>query len=164
MIPQLTVQLPNRPGTLQALVSALADAGVDIKALGVSDRGEGETGEASLIVGDLAKAKAALDASGHDYAVVEVVAVEMDDRVGGLAAILRLLAKESINVRQLYAFVTRHSSKALAVFRVDDPAKASTLLAEGGQSVVSQATIEAGVAKPQASTPLEEHLGLDFIW
>jgi hypothetical protein len=164
MIPQLTVQLPNRPGTLQAMVSALAEADVDIKALGVSDRGEGATGEASLIVSDLDKAKAALDAAEHDYAVIDVVAVEMDDRVGGLAAILGLLATQEINVRQLYAFVSRHTSKALAVIRVDDPAKASALLADGGHSVVSQSTIEAGVAKSQAPTPLEEHLGLDFIW
>ena len=163
MIPQLTVQLPNRPGTLEAMVTALAQAEVDIKALGVSDRGEG-VGEASLIVSNLDKAKAALDAAKHDYAVVEVIAVEMDDRVGGLAAILGLLASREINVRQLYAFVTRHTSKALAVIRVDDPEKASALLREAGHSVVSQSTIEAGAAKPEAPTPLEEHLGLDFIW
>ena len=39
MIKQLTVKLPNEPGTLKGLVATLAGAGVDLKALAVSDRG-----------------------------------------------------------------------------------------------------------------------------
>ncbi len=164
MIKQLTVQLPNEPGTLAGLIKALADAAVDIKALGVSDRGEGQAGEASLIVNDLEKAKSALSASSHDFEVIEVIAVEMDDRVGGLSGILALLSKEKINVSQLYAFVTHRTSKALAVIRVDNPSRAAQLLSEGGLSVVSQEIIEKDAAKPDTPTPLGEHFGLDFIW
>jgi hypothetical protein len=164
MIKQLTVQLPNSPGTLAGLIAALAGAAVDIKALGVSDRGEGKNGEASLIVNNLEKAKAALSASSHDFEVIEVIAVEMDDRVGGLSGILTLLSNEKINVSQIYAFVTRHTSKALAVIRVDDPVRAAELLRQGGLVVVDQKTIEKDAEKPETPTPLGEHFGLDFIW
>lgn len=164
MIQQLTVQLPNKPGSLEGMITALAEAKVDIKALGVSDRDGGDHGEASLIVSHLEKATSALESGGHTFSSVSVVAVEMDDRVGGLAGILRLLAEKEINILQLYAFVTRHKSKALAVIRVDDPERASSLLAEGGMAVVSQATIEADGVKPEGPSSLGEHLGMDFIW
>ena len=38
MIEQLRVRLPNKPGALARMVSALAEAKVDMKALDVSDR------------------------------------------------------------------------------------------------------------------------------
>lgn len=164
MIQQLTVQLLNEPGSLEGMITALAEAKVDLKALGVSDREGGDHGEASMIVSDLQKATQALQATGYSFNVVPVVAVEMDDRVGGLAAILRLLAAKEVNIVQLYAFVSRHKSKALAVIRVDDPQRASSILTEGGLTVVSQATIEAGAEASQGPSPLGEHLGMDFIW
>lgn len=164
MIKQLTVQLPNRPGTLAALISVLAEAGVDLKALGVSDRGGGDHGEASMLVSDLSRARAALDAAGQAYEVQPVLAVEMDDRVGGLAAILDLLSRQAVNIQQLYAFVTRHRSKALAVIRCDDAPRASRLLVEAGFRVVSRESLEQGEADASSPSPLGEHLGLDFIW
>jgi hypothetical protein len=161
MIHQLTVKLPDRPGTLAGMVSALAEAGVDIKALGVSDRGD-DHGEASLLVTDLAKAQAAL--TGHEVRVVPVIAVEMDDQVGGLAAILSALAKSEVNIAQLYAFVGRHQSKALAVIRSDAPERAVEVLTQAGFKLLDRAKIETPDQPPEGPTPLSEHLGLDFIW
>jgi len=163
MIEQLNVRLPNRPGTLEGMVSALAEAGVDMKALNVSDRGP-DHGEASMIVSDVDKALAALEAAGHTVTRQPVLVVEMDDKVGGLAAILRALRDEQANIAQLYAFVSRHESKALAVVRVDESARAAGILERGGFRVLSQQSVAQRGTRPQGPTPLEEHLGLDFIW
>lgn len=163
MIQQLRVKLPNQPGTLLRMVSALADAGVDMKALEVSERGEG-FGEANLIVSDLDKAKAALEATDHECAVEEALGVELDDRVGGLAAILKVLAGEGINVRQLYAFVGRVEGKSLALVSVNDPARAATLLEAAGHRTFSREALEADARRGPTDTTLGDHLGAGFIW
>lgn len=162
MIEQLRVKLPNRPGTLERMVSALAEAGVDMKALQVSVRGGGEAGEANLIVSDLEKASRALEASGHELRVEQALAVEMDDRVGGLAAMLRVLADEGVNVQQLYAFVTRVQGKSLAMLSVDDLPRAKQLLRAKGFHLMSRKALERD--EPPGDTTLGDHLGADFIW
>ncbi len=165
MIEQLRVKLPNRPGTLAGMVEALAKAGVDMKALEVAERSGGH-GEANLIVSDLDGARAALDATGHDYVVEQAVAVEMDDRVGGLAAILGVLSQEQVNIQQLYAFVSRVEGKSLALFSVDDPQRATSLLEASGFRTLSRKALESGgrAEEPERHPTLGEHLGLDFIW
>ena len=65
MIQQLRVKLPNRPGQLAGLLEALAAAEVDLKALEVDESADGADGQAHLIVDDLARARGALDTSGH---------------------------------------------------------------------------------------------------
>ena len=162
MIQQLTVKLPDRPGTLAGMVSALAEAGVDIKALNVSDRTQ-DHGEASMLVSDPGRAQAAL--KDYEVQIDEVLAVEMDDQVGGLAAILDCLARHEVNIAQLYAFVSRHQSKALAVLRTDTPPEqAAEHLAQAGFRVLDQERLEQVGQRPKGPTPLSEHLGLDFIW
>ncbi|RMG15470.1 MAG: ACT domain-containing protein [Planctomycetota bacterium] len=160
MIQQLTVKLPNRPGSLERALAALAAANVDLRALAVSDRGP-DHGEASMIVSDLDSARTAL--TDYELLVHEVVVVAVDDRVGGLAAILEVLAAREVNIAQLYAFVSRHQTKALAVLRVDgDPADAARLLADAGFSVIGG--VAGADARPTGPKPLDEHSGLDFIW
>lgn len=161
MIKQLKVSLANQPGTLLGVVSALAEAGVDLKALQVSDRGE--SGEVRMIVSDLDKAQQTLTAGGHSFQVVEALVAEMDDRVGGLASILALLQAESINVEALYAFVTRVKGKSLAVLDVDDQPKAEALLREHGVTTLSHQNQLHTPTAPKAPN-LGDHLGLDFFW
>ncbi|MGE0710881.1 MAG: ACT domain-containing protein [Planctomycetota bacterium] len=158
MIRQLRVTLPNQPGTLARMVSALAEAGVDMKALEVSERGPGTNGEASLIVSDVERAVAALRGSGHSVEVEAAIAVEMDDRVGGLAPVLAALAADEINVRQLYAFVTRVAGKSLAVLTLDEPERAHGLLERKGFHLLDTGSLE-------GKSP-EDDLGayLGLIW
>lgn len=168
MVRQLRVRLPNCPGTLDGMVNALAAAGVDMKALQVSERGSGEYGLAQLIVSDLERAVKALEAGGYEFALEEVVIVELEDRVGGLARVLDVLAREQVNVKQLYAFVTRVRGKSLAVLSVDDTPRTVALLEGAGCHLVSQQALR-GERRPAPQAgcgddSLESHLGLDFIW
>ncbi len=165
MINQLKVKLDNKPGALKGCVGLLAEQGVDLKALELTERGSGEYGEAHLIVSDLQKATATLDRAGYKYEVETVLAVEMDDRIGGLAAVLDLLVAKEINIRYLYAFVTRIQGKSLAVFNVERPEEAARVLEEAKLPLVSQTKIEQSKATgPVQTASLEDHFGGDFIW
>jgi hypothetical protein len=162
VIQQVRLVLPNRPGTLEAAVRALVDAGVDMKALEVYARGDGSRGEAHLIVNDPARARGALAASGHEVTLERVVVVEVTDQVGGLAPLLAALAAAAVNVEHLYAFVTRVAGKSLCVLTVDDPDKAEALLARAGHRVATARSLEESTG-PQGDA-LGAHLGLDYIW
>ena len=162
MIDQLRVRLPNQPGALARMVSALADAKVDMKALEVSDRA-GDFGEACLIVSNQEAAIAALKATDHDFDVEAALCVEVDDRVGGLAPVLRTLEAEGINVKQLYAFVSRVQGKSVAVLLTSDPEKTLEIFKRKGFYMLSQRVIETSRG-PDGNDPLVDHLGVDFIW
>ena len=57
----------------------------------------------------------------------EVIAVKMDDRSGGLQAILDVLEEARINIEYMYAFAAPNQN-AYAVFRVDDSRSAEDYL------------------------------------
>jgi hypothetical protein len=165
MIQQLSLKVDNKPGCLRRCVGRLAESGVNIKALEVTERGGGESGIAHLIVSDFKRATEALTAEGCPYEVEDVLAVEMDDRVGGLASILSILKEREINVRYMYAFLGRVAGKSLAVFSVGDIPKAQRALAEAGVTLVSQSEIREDASAPyRFKTSLEDHFGKDFIW
>jgi hypothetical protein len=74
--------------------------------------------------------------------LTDVVAVEVEDKPGGLARLLEVLSKNNINVEYMYGFVEKHSSNALMVFRFDEPEKAAKVLLDNGITVVKQAQLQ----------------------
>lgn len=164
MIKQLKVHLDNRPGRLRDCVVLLAREGVDIKALEVTERGDGDVGQVHMIASKLETAITALKREGFDHSVEEVLAVEMDDRVGGLAAVLDVLGNESINIDYLYAFISRVHGKSVAVFHVADIESAEQMLQAAGLTVATQDKIEETEGDEEFRTTLADHFGKDFIW
>lgn len=164
MIQQLRVKLPNRPGQLARLLDVLAQAQVDLKALEVDEAPGGADGQAHLIVSDMSKARAALDGSGHEYSVQDVLVLEVPDQVGGLSRVLSILSGAEINIHYLYAFVTRVRGKSLAVLTVDELERASELLTAQSVVLVTSQGLKQEETPPEDKTSLDEHLGLDFFW
>jgi hypothetical protein len=82
------------------------------------------------------RAKKALKESGFTVGKTEVIAVEVPDRPGGLAQILRALDAATINVEYMYAFVQRSGDNAILIFRFDDLDKAIQVLTQGGIRVL----------------------------
>jgi hypothetical protein len=66
----------------------------------------------------------------------EVVAVEVDDKPGGLAKVLGAINKHHINVEYMYGFIEPGAKKAMMVFRFDDPFKATNALRDEGIRMV----------------------------
>jgi hypothetical protein len=117
-IRQLSVFVENTPGHLRAPCQLLADAGINLATLSLADTEQ--YGILRLIIRDWQRAKAVLEAAGFVVNVTEVVAVEVADRPGGLADVLRAIEQAGINVEYMYAFAEKRDGKAVLVFRFED--------------------------------------------
>jgi hypothetical protein len=82
------------------------------------------------------QAKQALKDKGFTIGRTEVLALEVPDRPGGLAEILRILGKARINVEYMYAFVQRSLENAIVIFRFDDLDTAIRVLTGAGVRVL----------------------------
>lgn len=134
-VEQISVFVENRSGQLGDVAHALRDAGVNIRAMSLSDTAD--FGVLRLMADDTAKARDVLQRKGFTVGTTPVVAVEVPDRPGGLADILEIMATRRINVEYLYAYTQRDSSRATLVFRFDRNAEALAALREEGCKVLS---------------------------
>jgi hypothetical protein len=131
---QLSLFLENKPGALSRPVRILARARFNILTLSIADANQ--FGILRLILRDWEKAKKLLEQEGFVVKVTDMVAVEVADRPGGLAEILTVLEKAGVNVEFMYAFTEKRESKAVMVFRFDDPDNAIRVLRKRGINVV----------------------------
>ena len=132
---QISVFLENKAGWLAEITRVLAEADVNIRALSVADTSD--FGILRLIVNDNDRARAALIEHGFTVAKTDVVAVEVEDKPGGLNRILALLSNKNINVEYMYAFVQHTGKDAVMVFRFDDIDAAIKLLQENNVTVLA---------------------------
>ena len=139
-IKQLSVFVENKEGKLREITDILAKAGIDIRALSIADTSE--FGILRLIVRDPQKAKALLEKNGFVATINDVVGVEINDRPGGLAEIVRLFAARDINMEYMYAFLTRTENKAYLVVRVDDASEVENLLESEKIRILTPADID----------------------
>lgn len=117
-VQQISIFLENKSGRLSEVTRVLGDHGINIRALSLADTTD--FGILRLIVNDTDKANKILKENGFTVGKTEVIAVEVDDRPGGLARILEILNTEKINVEYMYAFVERSQDNAVIIFRFDD--------------------------------------------
>ncbi len=132
---QISVFLENKTGRLAEVTSILSEAGVNIRALALADTSD--FGVLRLIVNDNKKAEETLKSHGLTVVKTDVVAVEVEDRPGGLHRILDILNKANINVEYMYAFVHQSGNNAVMIFRFDQIDEAVKLLEENGVTVIN---------------------------
>jgi hypothetical protein len=130
----VSIFLENKSGRLAEVTNVLAAANVNIRALSLADTAD--FGILRLIVDQTEQAKQALKDHGFTIGKTEVVALEVPDRPGGLAEILRILGAGGINVEYMYAFVQRSGSNAIVIFRFDELDKAIEVLISAGVRVL----------------------------
>ena len=138
MVEQLSVFLENETGGAADVVDVLARAGVDMRALALAD--ETDFGILRLIVNDPARAASALKDAGFTVRKTPVVAVEIPDRPGGLAATLNAL--RGTPVEYMYAFVRKSGEAAFAIFRFEDPEAATATLRRSGARILDAADVQ----------------------
>jgi hypothetical protein len=132
---QISIFLENKAGRLSEVTGILAKAKVNIRALALADTSD--FGVLRLIVDNNAVAEQALKESGFTVRKTKVVAVEVDDRPGGLFNILEVLKKAKINVEYMYAFIRQSGDKAIMVFRFDQSDEAIQVLMKNGITVIN---------------------------
>ena len=137
-IQQLSVFVENQKGKLLGTVKALADAGINIRAMSIADTKD--FGILRLITSDNKKAMEVL----ADESIVNttmVIAAKMEDRAGALYHVLQILSDAQINIEYLYAFTASEDFGAYVVFRVSDAAAAQEILNAHGVATLDDADI-----------------------
>ena len=125
MAKQFVVELTNRPGAMADLAEALANRGVDLRAIGGGSLGD--AGHVILTTADDAATKAVLEEGKYTYIEGESILAEVDDRPGGMARLARELANANVNIYG-HLFLGRWGDRAMFAFVVDDPVKARPIL------------------------------------
>jgi hypothetical protein len=137
---QISVFLENRKGRLYDVCSLLGKNNINIRALTIA---ETETfGVLRIVVDKSDLAIQTLRKNSFVANLTDVVAIEVGDKPGGLAEILKVFADDDINVEYMYGFVEKFSDNALLVFRFEDTDKATKILADKGVKVVTRREIE----------------------
>ena len=117
-IVQLSVFMENRVGHLSQVCQTLADCDINILALALADTSE--FGILRLIVHRWEKAKAALEQANCTVNTVEVMALEVPDRPGGMEHILQVAEKAKLGIDYMYAFTLKRNENAVLIIRFSD--------------------------------------------
>lgn len=120
---QLTINLPNSPGSLARMSDMLRAADVNIDALSCTE-GPEET-LVHIVVNDPETAKIVLRPV-TDVEATEIIAYEVRNKPGAIADLARKCAGHGINIKHIYA--TSHGKEAMCYLNVDDLEKAKKIL------------------------------------
>jgi len=129
MANQFVVQLKNQPGAMAVLAEALANRGVDLRAIGGG--GIGDSGHVIMTTADDDTTRKVLDDGGYVYVEGESILAEVDDKPGGMARIARALADAGVNIYG-HLFLGRWGDRAMFAFVVDKPDVARPILERKG--------------------------------
>jgi len=113
---QISIFLENKIGRLAEITQVLGDRGINIRALAIADTTE--FGILRMIVDKPQEAYESLEKKGLTVSQTKVIVVEVEDKPGGLAEVMAILGRASINVEYLYAFVAPKGKNALVVLKV----------------------------------------------
>ena len=119
IVKQVTVFLTDKPGQLANAEAALADAGINIRALSSIPLAS-DHGIAHFVVDDAPAAEKALGPVGLAVRTTDVLLVEMPDRPRALLEVTQRLADAGVNIQYVYGSVAAPGAPAPAVFKVSD--------------------------------------------
>ncbi len=123
---QISIFLENKKGRLLDVCSLLAGNKINIRALTVAE--SDNFGVLRIVVDKPQEATTLLKSNSFVANLTEIVGVEVPDKPGGLAEVLKILSKHAINVEYMYGFLEPKATRALLVFRFDNADKAIEVL------------------------------------
>lgn len=123
-IPQLSIFIENRSGTLIKVLEALKTANIQIIASTIADTAE--YGIYRLICSEPARACEELKKAGVAVALSDVFALEIDDQPGRAADAVKTFSEAGISITYMYSFLLR--GKGILVFRTDDNEHAAKVI------------------------------------
>ncbi|MDR1016445.1 MAG: hypothetical protein LBL67_03100 [Coriobacteriales bacterium] len=129
MVKQITVFLENSTGRLASMCRTLALADVSMQAMTVADTTD--YGVARIIADNPDAAIAALTDDGYRAKLVDVCAVEVPDKSGGLLPLLTAFDAAGVNVEYAYCFASGREL-AVDILRVDDNEAAAKIIEQAG--------------------------------
>lgn len=130
IVKQVSVFVENETGRLAKLMQVLEDNGVDLNAATIAETGE--YGILRCIVQNPDETVEILKNNNFLASITNVIAVTIQNRPGGLNAVLKILAAAGIGVKYIYSTIQSLSGDAVIMMKVEDPEKAAKLLTEKG--------------------------------
>lgn len=141
MAHQIAVFAENRPGRIERVTRLLEEAGVNIRAITIST--SDSFGVIKLLADDPDAAFAALKENGLSAVKLEIIAIVMEDRPGGLHRVTGALSAAGVNIDDAYGFVVEDKKRAVLVIEVGEIAEAVRLLREQGVTMLTDEEIYA---------------------
>ncbi len=123
---ELSVVLPNRPGTLAELTAELAKAKVNLLAIDAS--GGFEYNIVRMVPDNPAKAKRVIKRYGMEVGETSVVCLVVRDEPGAVAEVAAKLGRAKINIDYLYCTGGTPGTDAVLILHATDNKKAVRLL------------------------------------
>ncbi len=125
-VKQLSLFLENKPGTLAAVCKTLADAGINVLAISITDGVDHAV--VRMVVSEPQKALHLLGEHGVLVVERDVLLITCQNRPGELAAIARKLSRQKVNIEYAYAAAVPDSAAGAIILRVDNLAAARRVL------------------------------------
>jgi len=136
---QISIFLENRKGRLYDVCSLLGDNDINIMALTIAETEN--FGVLRIVVNKPDEAINLLKEKGFAANITDVVIVEVEDKPGGLAKVLKLLNDNNINIEYMHAMLAKQSDKSYMVFRFDDPDMAINVLLSNKINIISKSNL-----------------------
>jgi hypothetical protein len=130
----LAVFVENKPGQTARVTRILADAGINLDWLTITNAGS--SGVMKLLVDKREEAMAALKAKGLMVSLLQVLVVEVENRPGELLRVADLLSHHNLNLDNCSGFVA--NNRAILVIEVHDLARAEGVLRQTGLRLLTQ--------------------------
>ncbi|MCL2140150.1 MAG: amino acid-binding protein [Dehalococcoidia bacterium] len=126
-IKQISVFAENTRGRLLAMLKALDNAQVSLRAISVSENAD--FGIVRMIMDNPEKGATALREAGFTERTDTMLSIEIPDVPSGmLKTVLQPLSEENINIEYFYAFLEQEQGFARIVLKTSDDEKAEKLL------------------------------------
>ena len=134
MIKQISVFLPNEPGTLANLTKLLMENSINLRASTVSEMVD--YGILKIIVDKTSECIKILEDHGYLTVISEVIAVAVPDKPGALHEVVKLFGDNKLNIEYLYSAIV--NDEAIIIFRVLDTKRAIELLQSKNVKIVDK--------------------------
>lgn len=135
-IKQLSVFVENTHGRLAEITKTIATAGIDIRALSISDTTD--FGILRLVVDKPYEAEKTLKEAGLTVSLTDVIAVGVPDKTGGFAETICAIADKDVGVEYMYTFLSKEKNKTYLIMRVLDAERAIAALAANGYEILNE--------------------------
>ncbi len=132
IIKQISIFMENTTGRLADVTALLARSGINLRAISIADTAD--FGILRMVADQPDAAVDVLKAAGFAARETDVIAVEVPDQPGALAAIMALFRDEGVNIEYLYASLEHSANQAVIVLKVDDVAGGLAMLQKHGVS------------------------------
>ncbi|HET6494367.1 MAG TPA: amino acid-binding protein [Thermoleophilia bacterium] len=133
-VQQLSIFIENKAGRLTEVSEVLGTAGVNIRGFSISDTAG--FGIVRLVVDYPERGRDALVGAGFTVRTSEVLCIDLPDKPGGLASVLKMVSDAGVNIEYVYSLIATY-----VVINVADIDKAVSLLENRPVALVSQENI-----------------------